>query len=119
MAVRVEKWDPAWGRVSEAALRRRLEAQGYAVSRYVYAPGTCFPEHTHEVDKKDAVLGGRFKISADSKEFVLEAGDVIEIPAGTLHTAEVVGGEAVVSLDAIRLRPSVSGGRARLARRKA
>lgn len=102
MPVRVEKWDPAWGRLSEAALRRRLEDEGYSVNRYVYPPGTFFPEHTHAVDKKDAVLSGRLKIGAAGREFVLEAGDVIEIPAGTRHTAEVVGDEAVVSLDATR-----------------
>jgi len=100
MPVRVEKWDPAWGRLSEAAMRRRLEAEGYSVNRYVYPPGTFFPGHTHAVDKKDAVLSGRLRIGAEGKEYVLEAGDVVEIPAGARHTAEVVGQEVVVSLDA-------------------
>jgi hypothetical protein len=49
-----------------------------------------------------ALPGGRLRIGAEGKQFVLEAGGVIEIPAGTRHTAEVVGGEAVVSLDATR-----------------
>jgi quercetin dioxygenase-like cupin family protein len=102
--VRVEKWDPAWGKLTEAAMRRRLEAEGYAVSRYHYPPGTCFPEHTHAIDKKDTVLKGRLKIGAAGQEFVLRAGDMIEIPAGTPHTAEVVGRETVVSLDATRSR---------------
>ncbi|MFQ5663439.1 MAG: cupin domain-containing protein [Terriglobia bacterium] len=105
MPVCVEKWNPAWGRLSEAAMRQRLEGEGYSVSRYVYPPGTYFPEHTHEVDKKDTVLAGRLKITAAGSEIVLEAGDIIELPAGTRHTAEVVGQEAVVSLDATRLRP--------------
>lgn len=104
MPVRVEKWDAAWGRLSEAAMRKRLEAEGYTVSRYEYPPGTCFPAHTHGIDKKDTVVRGRFKIGAEGKEIVLEAGDMIEIPAGTVHTAEVVDGESVVSLDATRLR---------------
>lgn len=102
MPIRLEKWDPAWGQLTEAAMRLRLEAEGYAVSCYHYPPGTCFPEHTHGVDKKDTVLQGRLKIGAEGHEFVLKAGDMIEIPAGTLHTAEVVGKETVVSLDATR-----------------
>jgi len=85
-------------------MRRRLEAEGYAVSCYHYPPGASFPEHTHAIDKKDTVLRGRLKIGAEGREFVLEAGDMIEIPAGTLHTAEVVGNETVVSLDATRSR---------------
>ena len=102
MPVRVEKRDPAWGRLSEAAMRRRLEGEGYAVNRYVYPPGTFFPEHTHAVDKKDGVLSGRLRIGAEGRQFVLEAGDVMGIPARARHAAEVVGGEAVVSLDATR-----------------
>lgn len=102
MPVQLERWNRVWGRVSEAVMRNRLEGGGYTVSRYVYPPGTYFPEHTHGVDKKDTVLSGRLKIGAEGKEFVLAAGDTIEIPAGTRHTAEVVGEEAVVSLDATR-----------------
>lgn len=102
MAVRVEHWSAEWGPLSEGAMRKRLEAEGYSVSRYIYPPGTCFSAHTHEVDKKDTVLRGRLKIGAEGKEVVLGPGDMIEIPAGTVHTAEVVGEEAVVSLDATR-----------------
>jgi quercetin dioxygenase-like cupin family protein len=102
MAVRVEHWQKEWGPLSEAAMRKRLEAEGYSVSRYTYPPRTHFSAHTHEVDKKDTVLRGRLKIGAEGREIVLEPGDMIEIPAGTVHTAEVVGSEAVVSLDATR-----------------
>ncbi len=102
MGLRVEKWNPAWGALTEAAMRQRLEAEGYTVSRYVYPAGTYFDAHTHGVDKKDTVLRGRLKITAEGEEVILEAGDAIEIPAGTVHTAEVVGGEAVVSFDATR-----------------
>ena len=102
MPVRVEHWQATWGTLSEAAMRKRLEAEGYSVSRYTYPQGTYFSEHTHAVDKKDTALRGRLKIGAEGREVVLEAGDMIEIPAGTVHTAEVVGEEAVVSLDATR-----------------
>ena len=102
MPVRVEQWRKEWGPLSEAAMRRRLEAEGYSVSRYTYPPGTYFSAHTHEVGKKDTVLRGRLKIGAEGQEFILEPGDMIEIPAGTVHTAEVIGEEAVTSLDASR-----------------
>ena len=69
---------------------------------YVYRPGTTFPSHTHQVDKIDAVLSGRFAITIGSIDVVLEAGDAIEVPRGTVHAAEVIGDEPVVSLDAIR-----------------
>ncbi len=104
MAVRVEHWKDEWGPLSEAAMRKRLEGEGYAVSRYTYPPGTYFSAHTHEAHKKDTVLHGRLKIGVEGREVELGPGDMIEIPAGTVHTAEVVGQEAVVSLDATKGR---------------
>ncbi len=83
-------------------MRQRLRAEGYAVSKYHYTPGTSFPPHTHGVDKKDTVLRGRLRIGWTGGNVVLEPGDTIEIPAGFSHSAEVVGSETVVSLDATR-----------------
>jgi quercetin dioxygenase-like cupin family protein len=90
------------GPLSEAGLRRKLERLGYSVSRYVYSPGTSFPEHSHGIDKMDGVLSGRFRIRMGGREVVLEAGDCVHVPRGAVHSAEVVGDEAVVSLDATR-----------------
>ena len=83
-------------------MRRELEQRGYSVTRYVYPPGTRFPEHSHEVDKIDAVLSGRFRMRMQGGEVILEAGDMLAVPRGVVHSAEVVGDEPVVSLDAIR-----------------
>lgn len=90
------------GPVDERALREELEDRGFRVSRYVYPPGTEFPEHTHDVDKIDAVVSGRFRVTLRGEEVVLGPGDRVVVPAGTPHTAEVVGDEPVVSLDAAR-----------------
>ena len=55
-----QRWNPADGPLTESALRARLESLGYRVAKYIYEPGTVFPDHKHEVDKIDAVLSGRF-----------------------------------------------------------
>ena len=102
MLPRVIHWNPEWGSLSEDVMTRLLVAEGYQVSCYQYPPGTCFPPHTHPLDKKDAVLRGRLRISWDGGASVLGPGDMIEIPAGWFHSAEVVGAETVVSLDATR-----------------
>ena len=102
MQVSIESWDPdADGALTESALCAKLERRGYRVARYVYPPGTVFPEHTHDVDKIDAVLSGRFRITLGGEPFELEAGDAIEVPRGAVHRAEVLGDEPVVSLDAV------------------
>lgn len=90
------------GPLSESAMSEKLERQGYRVNRYVYPPGTVFPPHTHEVDKIDGVLSGRFRLGMAGQEIILEAGDCLVVPRGVVHSAEVMGDEPVVSLDAVR-----------------
>ena len=95
----VHRWDPQTdGELSEKALRRKLEAQGYSVTRYVYPPGTHFPEHTHGVDKIDAVVAGRFELIVAGDTNILGPGDWIAVPRGVPHTARSLA----------RLRSSVS-----------
>lgn len=99
----VEKWDPKRdGKFSEEALRKKLEKRGYQVSRYIYPPGTTFPDHTHTIDKIDAVVSGRFRMKTKEIDVVLESGDSLAVPRGTVHCAEVVGDESVISLDATK-----------------
>ena len=99
----IDRWDHERdGAPTEESLRAKLEGLGYSVSRYVYPPGTFFPEHTHSVDKIDAVVSGRFRMTVEGRELTLEAGDCLAVPRGIPHSAEVVGDQPVVSLDAIR-----------------
>lgn len=99
----VERWNKLIdGTFSESALRRKLEERGYEVWRYVYSPGTYFADHSHAVDKIDAVVSGRFQMTTPEGIFILEAGDCLSVPKGLIHSAEVVGNEPVVSLDAVK-----------------
>ncbi len=101
--MKVEHWRPdVEGLLSEQAMRRKLEKRGYSVTRYTYAPGTSFPEHSHSIDKIDAVLAGRFRMSMNGQAVILEPGDCLAVPRGMPHTAEVIGDEPVVSLDATK-----------------
>jgi mannose-6-phosphate isomerase-like protein (cupin superfamily) len=101
--MQVERWNPKRdGALSEQALRLKLEKLGYSVTRYTYPPGTFFSLHAHAQDKMDAVISGRFRISMGGEEVVLEAGDAVRVPRGAEHSAEVVGAQPVVSLDAVK-----------------
>ena len=102
--MQIEHWHPERdGELSETNMRRKLEDRGYRVSKYVYPPGTYFPDHDHGVDKIDGVLAGRFRMSMNGSSIVLQAGDLLVVPKHVFHSAEVVGDESVVSLDAVRL----------------
>lgn len=101
MAVR--RWNVVIdGPFSEAALRRKLEQAGYLVARQVYAPGTVFPDHVHDVDKIDAVISGRFRMVVAGHLAMLGPGDWVEVARGVRHSATVIGDEPVITLDALR-----------------
>ena len=55
-------------------------------------PGVTFPKHTHPGEEIIYVLEGSLKYEVEGKSPVtLKAGDVLFIPAGTIHSASNVG----------------------------
>jgi quercetin dioxygenase-like cupin family protein len=99
MSLRLERWNPADGPLTEKRLMRAMEFEGYDVLVYTYRAGTVFPEHRHAQAKCDAVLEGVLRVTADGQTFDLRQGDRLYVPAGMPHTAEVIGEKTVVSLD--------------------
>jgi quercetin dioxygenase-like cupin family protein len=55
-------------------------------------PGTIFPKHKHPGEEIIYVLEGSLKYEVEGKlPLTLKAGDVLFIPAGTIHSASNVG----------------------------
>lgn len=55
-------------------------------------PGVAFPKHTHPGEEIIYVLEGSLEYQVEGKPPVtLKAGDVLFIPAGTIHAAKNVG----------------------------
>lgn len=100
--IRVERWDSADGPLTEKRYIGFLEREGYEVAVFAYRAGTVFPEHDHGTDKCDAVLEGVLRITVGGVAYDLEPGDRLYVPAGTRHSAQVVGRRTVVSLDGTR-----------------
>lgn len=62
--MKIEHWDYHQQRVlSECSLRALVEARGYRTAKQVYPPGTHFPDQGHQIDKVDAELAGRVRIT--------------------------------------------------------
>jgi len=56
------------------------------------APGVAFPNHTHPGEAIIYVLAGSLEYDVAGKApAILKAGDVLFIPAGTVHSAKNVG----------------------------
>src|SRR5919112_870302 len=57
--------------------------------RVDFAPGSSFPRHTHPGEEIIYVLEGTLEYEVEGKPPVtLRAGDVLFIPAGTIHAAK-------------------------------
>ena len=102
--MRIEHWVPEPGSErDEQQLRKQLAALGYQVSRYVYPPGSRFPQHRHVTAKIEVVLEGHFRMTMEGETILLQPGQAIQVPEGVVHSAEVVGNQPVVSLDAVKV----------------
>ena len=74
--------------------RHDLSAPGREVIqvRVDFAPGAAFPKHSHPGEEIVTVLEGSLEYEIEGKSPVtLKAGDVLFIPAGTIHAARNVG----------------------------
>lgn len=100
--VRLERWDPADGPLSQKRMMGLLEREGFEVAEYAYRAGTVFPAHEHAQDKCDGVVEGVLRVTVGDSVFDLAPGDRLYLPAGTRHSAEVVGPKTVLSIDGTR-----------------
>ena len=74
--------------------RHDLSAPGREAvqARVDFEPGTAFPNHTHPGEEIIYVLAGTLEYQIEGKPaLTLKAGDVLFIPAGTVHAAKNVG----------------------------
>jgi quercetin dioxygenase-like cupin family protein len=76
-------------------LRHDLDVSGREVIqvRVDFAPGVAFPPHSHPGEEIAYVIEGLLEYRLDGRPPVtLKAGEVLFIPAGTIHSAKNVGG---------------------------
>lgn len=85
---------------TEEELQEQLVAQELNVYRWTNGPGDVYPGHTHSYHKVLLVVEGNIKFDLPTRHETinLNAGDRLDLPAGTRHSA-VVGPEGVVCLE--------------------
>lgn len=95
----VKRW--TWEKtLSESAILRSLEAEGFRASRWMNEPGYIYTAHAHEYDKVVLVMRGSitFFVPSMSEDYKLQPGDRLELPAGIAHRA-TVGPQGVLCLE--------------------
>ena len=95
---KVQKWGEDYA-PNPAMLRHVLTSEGYRVFQWCDRPGSFYAWHSHAEDQSHWVISGALELTVkDVGRFVLEAGDRDFMPAGTYHTAQVIGEEPLVYL---------------------
>lgn len=82
-------------------LALRLRDQGLMATGWANGPGARYGAHDHGYDKVIVVERGsiRFGLPALAETILLDAGDRLDLPAGTSHDA-LVGPDGVACLEA-------------------
>ena len=97
-AYRVEKWRELYA-PNPAMLRHALTIEGYQVFQWSDEPGKEYGSHKHDEDQSHWVLSGSLELSIEGTgSYALKTGDRDFMPAGTYHSARVVGEEPVMYL---------------------
>lgn len=89
--------------LSAAAVEERMNAEGLPFYRWSNGPGDVYPAHDHAFHKVIYVVRGgiTFGLPQTGERLSLNAGDRLDLPAGTVHDA-VVGEQGVVCLEGHR-----------------
>lgn len=80
-------------------MRMELAAEGYEVFHWSDRPESFYARHKHPDDQCHWIISGSLEITVEpGGTFILQAGDRDLMPAGTFHTARVLGDEPVCYL---------------------
>jgi quercetin dioxygenase-like cupin family protein len=95
---RVDRWKAVTPPIAND-LRRQMECEGYSVYQWSDRPGSVYEAHDHSEDQSHWIVSGSLELSVEGFGTVLlEPGDRDLMPAGTRHSARVIGDEPVVYL---------------------
>jgi quercetin dioxygenase-like cupin family protein len=88
--------------MDEAGVRALLESEGLTAETWGNRPLERYGEHRHAYDKVLVCAAGSiaFRLRELGRDVALVAGDRLELPAGTLHGADV-GEDGVTCLEAL------------------
>jgi quercetin dioxygenase-like cupin family protein len=98
----ITHWPADAGQVTINKIRARLEQEGLYPSRFDMVPGDSYGDHSHPEAEIRWVVSGRMRLCIGGEELILTPGDRLDLAAGVVHSADVVGDEVVVTVCASR-----------------
>jgi quercetin dioxygenase-like cupin family protein len=102
LLMRIDRWDVRRdGALSEAALDKKIQSQGYEGGLRIYPAGAMVSAQTDGRERIQGVVRGLIKVTIDGESAILTAGDVVFVPRGAVRRVEVIGSAAAHCLEAI------------------
>jgi quercetin dioxygenase-like cupin family protein len=98
--IRAEPWEKGTS-PSQQEIEAKFRAEGLSPSRWSNGPGDRYGAHSHSFHKVLYCVTGSITFNVEGEEVSMAAGDRLEIPPGTTHSA-VVGPEGVTCMEAAR-----------------
>jgi quercetin dioxygenase-like cupin family protein len=89
--LRVHRWDEiALEKVTEMISRKVISGDRATLTQVYFKRGALVPQHSHEAEQLTYVLQGVLRYLVESDEVVVREGEVLHVPAGTIHQAEAL-----------------------------
>ena len=83
-------------------LKALLKKEGLQCELYSDPPRMKYGRHKHDFDDFVVIVSGKMKIGTDAGTWMMNPGDRLDLPANTMHWAEVVGTTEVEYLSAAK-----------------
>jgi len=99
---KIERWSGTFA-PNPAMLRMLLVQEGYDVFQWNDLPEAVYAQHKHDEDQSHWIISGTLELLIEAVgTFELGPGDRDFMPAGTYHSARVIGEEPAMYLIGIR-----------------
>lgn len=97
--MKLHRWDQiAVEQLNPEFARQVVHTDRMTVAYLHLKQGGVVPEHHHENEQVSMVLSGRLKFLAGGEEYIVAAGEVMQIPSQLPHRVEVLEDSVVFDL---------------------
>jgi quercetin dioxygenase-like cupin family protein len=78
--------------------RQALHTDRMTIAWLHLTAGGVVPEHHHENEQVSLVLSGKLEFHAEGESYIVEAGEVMQIPSNVHHSVDVLEDSVVIDL---------------------
>lgn len=85
-------------RIGSLIARRFITGERMTVAHFDLTRGASVQQHTHEPEEMFCVIKGSAKVTINGEEFIVRAGELMQIPSGVPHQMEALEDAEVLDI---------------------